>query len=167
MKIKLPRPVGFDARLLEVRAHVRYPEDSDFIEFKTDDEGNEYKNYISDDADNPKIPCVESDPDIWGHQRFYWKPIIDIDNGRITNWEAGVNAHIFYKVCDEFECYLEDKDGHVILPYDGYVPRFMAIEEEGYGDYIDMIVDGNGFIKGWKFDFYSIDEIYNEEFWVV
>ena len=26
----------------------------------------------------------------------------------------------------------------------------MAIEEEGYGDYIDMVVDGNGCIKNWK-----------------
>ena len=64
MKINILRPVEFDVKLLEVRAFIRYPEDSDFIEFKTDDEGNEYKNYISDDADNPKIPCVESDPDI-------------------------------------------------------------------------------------------------------
>lgn len=159
MKINILKPVEFDVKLLEVRAHIRYPEDSDFIEFKTDDEGNEYKNYISDDEENPKIPCVESDPDIYGRQRFYWKPIIDIENGRIINWESGVNAHIFYKVCDEFECYLEDKDGHVIVSYNGYVPGFMAIEDEGYGDYIDMIVDANGFIKNWVFDSYSVARI--------
>ena len=35
----------------------------------------------------------------------------------------------------------------------------MAIEEEGYGDYIDMIVDANGFIKNWTFDSYSIERI--------
>lgn len=159
MKINIIRRIECDAKFLEVRARIRYPEDSEFIEFNTDDEGNEYKNYISDDEENPIIPCVESDPDIYGNQRFYWKPIIDIENGRITNWESGVNVHIVYKVCDEFECYLEDKDGHVILPYDGYVPDFMAIEEEGYGDYIDMIVDANGFIKNWVFDSSSIEEI--------
>ena len=35
----------------------------------------------------------------------------------------------------------------------------MAIEDEGFGDYIDMVVDGNGTIKGWRFDNESVNEI--------
>ena len=150
MEVYITKPIKFDIKTIAVKAAVRYPEDASFIEEKVDDQNCPYNNYISDDDENPKIPFIEVEKDNYGHKRFYWQPTIDIENGIILNWPKGVKAHIFYKVCDEFECTAYDKNDNEVLHYEGYVPNFMAIEEEGYGDYIDMIVDGNGCIKNWK-----------------
>lgn len=150
MEVYISKSVKYDAKTIEVKAVVRYPEDSDFIEVKTDDNGNKYKNYISDDEENPKMPFIEIEYDKYGHKNFYWHPTIDVETGIILNWPKGVNAYISYKVCDEFECKVYDENDNEVLHYEGYVPDFMAIEQEGYGDYIDMIVDENGYINDWK-----------------
>ena len=146
MKITILKPVEFEAKFLKVRAGVRYPEDSEFIEV----ENNRKVNYISDDEENPKMPFMEVEYDKYGHKKFYWTPTIDLENGVIINWPKGVKVHVFYKVCDDFECTVYDEYYNEVLHYEGYVPDFMAIEEEGYGDYIDMIIDENGCIQNWN-----------------
>ena len=150
MEVYIPKQIKYSVKTISVKAAVRYPEDSDFIEFQTDDTGNKCKNYISDDEENPKMPFIEVGYDKYGNKEFYWHPTIDIENGIILNWPKGINAYISYKVCDEFECKVYDENDNEVLHYEGYVPDFMAIEQEGYGDYIDMIVDENGYINDWK-----------------
>lgn len=146
MKINIIKPVEFEAKFLKVRAGVRYPEDSEFIEVENDHNVN----YISDDEENPKMPFMEVENDKYGHKKFYWTPIIDLENGVIIDWPKGVKVHVFYKVCDDFRCNISDENDNEVLHYEGYVPDFMAIEEEGYGDYIDMIIDENGCIQDWN-----------------
>ena len=146
MKITILKPVEFEAKFLKVRAGVRYPEDSEFIEVENDRKVN----YINDDEENPKMPFMEVENDKYGHKKFYWTPIIDLENGIIINWPKGVKVHAYYKVCDDFECTVYDEYDNEVLHYEGYVPDFMAIEEEGYGDYIDMIIDENGCIQDWN-----------------
>lgn len=147
MKINIIKPVEIEIKFLKVRAGVRYPEDSEFIEVENDRKVN----YISDDDENPKMPFIEVEYDKYGHKKFYWTPTIDLENGVIINWPKGVKTHVFYKVCDDFRCTISDEnDNNEVLHYEGYVPDFMAIEEEGYGDYIDMIIDENGYIQDWN-----------------
>ena len=146
MKINIIKPVEIEAKFLKVRAGVRYPEDSEFIEVENDRKVN----YISDDEENPKMPFMEVEYDKYGHKKFYWTPTIDLENGVIVNWPKGVKVHVFYKVCDDFECTAYDEYDNEVLHYEGYVPNFMSIEEEGYGDYIDMIIDENGCIQKWN-----------------
>lgn len=62
----------------------------------------------------------------------------------------GFNADVHYKVCDDFQCDILDKDMDVIESYDGYVPKVMCPKDNGYGDYIIMDIDENGFIQGWN-----------------
>ena len=143
MKINIIKPVEIEAKFLKVRAGVRYPEDSEFIETENDRKVN----YISDDEENPKMPFMEGENDKYGHKKFYWTPTIDLENGVIVNWPKGVKVHVFYKVCDDFECTVYDEYDNEVLHYEGYVPDFMSIEEEGYGDYINMIIDENGCIQ--------------------
>ena len=159
MKITILKPVEFEAKFLKVKAGVRYPEDSEFIEVNMDDDGKPYNNYISDDDENPKMPFMEVENDKYGHKSFYWQPTIDLETGTIINWPKGIKAHVFYKVCDDFRCTVYGENDNAVLKYKGYVPEFMAPEDEGFGDYIDMVVDGNGTIKGWWFDDESINEI--------
>ena len=82
---------------------------------------------------------------------WYWCPIIDLATGRIINWKQGVRASISYKVVDEFSCEIKDSDNAVVASYEGYVPSFMAITDEGYGDYIYLDIDENQIIQDVKF----------------
>lgn len=135
-----------DRLMVKVVAHVRYWEDSEI-------------NGVDDDNNNPKMPCVTGIYDRSG--RRFWCPFIDVETGRIINWEKGVEASIHYKVCDE--CGLTIMKGDTVLYEDeDYVPEFLCPKEEGYGDYIIMDIDGEGFIKNWdKSKVY--DFIFNEE----
>ena len=104
-------------------------------------------NGVSDSENPPTIPCAEF---IHADNEYRWRPIIDIDNGVITNWEKGFTAQVHYKVCDDGIYTVTDKDGNIIVEHEGYVPSIMCPEDEGYGDYIIMNIDENGFIQGWE-----------------
>jgi hypothetical protein len=86
--------------------------------------------------------CIYSD-----HWR--WRPIINIEKGQVLNWQQGIIANVFYKVCDGFACSFTDYSSASILDYEGYVPNFMCPKDEPDGDYIIMDIDENGYIKGW------------------
>ncbi len=124
-----------DIKTLHVKAGVRYWEDStvDGIE---DEEGK-------------LIPCRKGD---------YWVPVIDMDKGQIINWKIGVKAEIHYKVCDDGEYIFKDDKGKTVLMKEGYVPNIMSPKENGYGDYIIMDIDMNGFIKEWYADIEDITD---------
>ena len=102
----------------------------------------------------PGIPCAEQikekPTDCIYADHWRWRPIIDVETGLITNWRTGVNANIHYKVCDEFSCIFQDDKGLVIYQYDGYVPPFMYPKSNGYGDYIIMDINENGYIQDWN-----------------
>jgi hypothetical protein len=128
MKVKLLIEKEYEANKLHVEAGVRYWEDTT----------------VNGEEDHKKlIPCVSGE---------VWKPIIDIDTGQITNWISGFTADVHYKVCDQGRYTLFDEDGIQITSIDGYVPTCMCPKECGYGDYIIMEIDKDGFIKDWKFD---------------
>lgn len=114
---------------IDVYARVRYFEDGKV-------------NGEKDDNENPKIPCVNFD---------YWMPRINISTGQIINWEKGMTADIHYKVCDE--CRITIMAGENIL-YDeeDYVPDFLCPNDKGYGDYIIMSIDADGYINNWNYD---------------
>lgn len=156
MKVIVNRPVELDVKTLFVKAHVRYPENS-MIQEGPDDE------WAEDDADQPKMPCMAYVD--CKYKGWYWCPIIDLTTGKIINWRQGVRASISYKVCDEFECEVKDSDNAIVASYNGYVLNFMAITDEGYGDYIYLDIDENGMIENWSFDEYDfkkLDEYYEE-----
>lgn len=95
-----------------------------------------------DDNENPKMPCVSFD---------CWEPRINIATGQILNWEKGVTAKIYYKVCDE--CRISIVAGeNIVYDEEDYVPDFLCPDEEGYGDYIIMSIDADGYINNWNHD---------------
>lgn len=124
-KIKVLKEV--EVKTLVVEAGARYWEDAtvDGVE----------------DENGDLIPCRDGD---------YWKPIIDLETGIITNWTQGVTADIYYKVCDDGTYKLLDVDGNEVVSIDGYVPDIMCPNGEGFGDYIIMKVGENGKIDNWK-----------------
>lgn len=127
-KIKILKEVN--VKSLHVYAKVRYWEDSE-VNGQSDENG-----YL--------IPFREGE---------IWEPIIDLDKGKIIDWPIGTTANIHYKVCDAGSYMLFDDQGYFICEIrDGYVPRIMCPDEPGYGDYIIMQIDENGFIDNFTVD---------------
>lgn len=136
-KIKIEKEV--DLIHLVVKAEVRYWEDSEI-------------NGESDTENGDNVPCK------FGN---IWTPHIEIDSGRILNWNKGTKAEIHYKVADCCGWYIVGNDGETALSAeDGYVPDTLCPKESGYGDYIIMDIDEDGFIQDWKF---NIDDFMKEE----
>ncbi len=130
MKIIIKKPVEYEAKYLQVDAEVRYWDDAEV-------------NGVEDSEDQGKatMPCKENTS---------WKPLIDIDSGKILNWEEGVEARTHYKVCDAGVYTLLDEEKNEIIKKDGYVPDIMCPGGDGYGDYIIMDIDKDGQIQNWK-----------------
>ena len=116
-------------KYLIVSANVRYWEDTtvDGIE----------------DSDGSQIPCRSGNS---------WDPIIELKNGQIINWNSKVEADIHYKICDAGQYWLADENQNKKFKWSGdYVPdKILCVGDKGYGDYIILKVDKNGFILRWK-----------------
>lgn len=148
MEIAVMKLIAYEAKYLKVDAGVRYWDDAKVNgEYDTNCEDRE------NPGGAPTIPCAEYVGEqhrvLYG-ENWRWRPIIDIETGQIINWKQGTTADIHYKVCDDFRCEILDEEKEVIASYEGYVPDVMCPDDEGYGDYIIMSVDGNGFIQGWN-----------------
>lgn len=132
--IKIEKEV--DLKTLHVEAGVRYWEDTEI-------------NGEPDTEDGDHVPCKFGD---------LWKPIIDLETGQILNWEQGKKANVHYKVCDVGSYYIKDAEGNTAMSIEqDYVPSILSPKENGYGDYIIMDIDENGFIQKWKPDLSSFE----------
>lgn len=145
MKLTINKPVEYEAKFLEVDAGVRYWEDAKV--------NGVYDTDCEETDGSPIMPCAEyigEQHRVLRGENWRWRPVIEIETGQIVNWKLGVKASVGYKVCDDFSCDIIDADKKVIISYDGYVPKIMCPAEEGFGDYILMDIDENGFIQKWK-----------------
>jgi hypothetical protein len=98
---------------------------------------------VQDNEHNPKIPC-------YCKEQNSWRPLINLHSGQIQNWVKGAYADVHYKVCDAGTYKLLDENYNLIKAIDGYVPQILCPSENGYGDYVIMHIDENGFIKNFK-----------------
>lgn len=149
MKITITRPVEVDAKFLKVDAGVRYWEDAKVNgKYDTDCEDSENLDAA------PTIPSAEyvgEQNRVLHGANWRWRPLIDVETGQIVNWQQGTQASVHYKVCDDGIYELLDMDEYVITGiYNDYVPKVMCPADDGYGDYIIMHIDENGFIQGWN-----------------
>lgn len=148
MEIKVMKPTVINVKKIEVDAVVRYWEDSEVngvFDFNCDVDENE-----------PRMPCVEhvrktnSILPVKRSQEFHWKPIIDIETGRIENWREGTTANVEYILID-IRINILDENCYNIHTYESeYVPDILCPKFDGYGDYIIMRIDQNGYIQGWN-----------------
>ena len=131
--------MSLNAKYLLVDAEPRYWEDTE-VNNEVDENGS-------------LVPCREKDK---------WQPLIDLSQGQILNWEQGKIAKIHYKVCDKGEYFLlnENKD-KVAKYYSFYVPDILSPKRDGFGDYIILNVDEDGFIDEFKNEI--IDEQWQSE----
>ncbi|MCK9549160.1 hypothetical protein [Aquamicrobium sp.] len=112
-----------------------------------------------EDADGSRIPCREgtaADNDHFGGGN--WRPVIDLDTGKIEGWPEGTIASIHYKVCDDGDYELLDEERNVVKAIDGYVPSIMCPEGQGHGDYVIMEIAADGTIANWRADLSDFEE---------
>lgn len=145
MKLTINKPVNYEAKFLKVDAGVRYWNDAKVNGVEDTD--------VEETGNAPTIPCAEyigEQNRVLRENDWRWRPIIDIDEGKIVNWKQGVTARIHYKVCDDGIYEVIEANGNVVAAYEGYVPNIMCPAGKGFGDFIIMNVDENGIIEGWK-----------------
>lgn len=140
MKFERKEVVEYDVEKIRCMMGVRYWEDA----------------YVNDveDSEGDKIPLRKG---------YTWDITIDLESGTIENWTKGVTASVDYKVCDAGVYQLIDYDGNVVAERDHYVPNFLAPKGGGYGDYVIMNINENGYIENWKVDLYDMQEYFGED----
>lgn len=80
--------------------------------------------------------------------------MIDVDSKKLVGWmETNDIVSIFAKVRDEGIYRYYDKDKNVVLEKENeYVPDFLQVEENGFGDYLNMIINKDGVIENFNID---------------
>lgn len=73
---------------------------------------------------------------------------IDIESGTVLNWNGQV-VDTHYKLVDD-GYYELIYNGKVVSEADGYVPPFLGIEEDAFGDYVCLHINSDGTIRGWN-----------------
>lgn len=117
-----------NAVYIEVEAGVRYWEDTTVNDIE--------------DEDGTLIPFRKGGA---------WCPTIDLQTGKVLNWPAGTTANVHYKVCDDGRYWLLDRDFVRIAEREGYVPGdFLCHGDNGYGDYIIMVIGADGRIADYE-----------------
>lgn len=114
--------------IIRIEAEPRYPEDAEV-------------NDVEEDNDNPTMPFLTKQAGT--RDEWLWKFDIDIKTGEIIGWPLDVKAKTHYKVCDCCGIKYGDKK------YRDYVPDFLSLDCDGYGDYITITIEG-GKIKNWN-----------------
>lgn len=82
---------------------------------------------------------------------------IELETGKVLNWCQGNRLETWDKVVDEGVYTLCDSDFNEVVGYDGYVPKMLDRRGDGYGDYLQFIIDENGYILNWEVSFKEFD----------
>lgn len=152
MEIRRKVVVTQQVRYLKATMGVRYYVD---CEYSTDNGKTWNKNFEDTEEESERIkkltPCVVK-KDIGCGADDYLELIIDLNEGKILDWTDGFCLKTHYKVCDDGEYIFLDKDEKEVVnitkEYNQYyVPDFLSLEDEGYGDYVYLNINGDGTIE--------------------
>lgn len=130
MKVELMIKTSLEVAYIAVDAEVRYWDDATV-------------NGV-EDKDGTLIPMRVGE---------YWKPLIELETGRVIDWPEGITADIHYKVCDQGIYTLLDPCRRPVARYKSdYVPsEVLCFGKTGQsGNYIIMKIDATGHVVGWS-----------------
>ena len=95
-----------------------------------------------------------------GNSEIVWN--LNIKTGTIDDWDCG-EVCINFKVVDS-GVYTLVENGKDLVTKEDYVPDFLQIDENGYGDYVEITVDENGHIYDWgETQIQEVFEFFNED----
>ena len=163
MKVNCKATKEFDIDKVICDIDVRYYVDCSFSkdngetwekDFEDDDK--------SDDYVKSQLPCMKevtfTKKNIWSGKetqetRKDWCPVIDVNEGKILDWTPGFCLDTQFKVCDQgVYVYSNQDESQQIVSYDCdeyYVPGWLDEVGDGYGDYLQITINGDGTIKDW------------------
>lgn len=75
--------------------------------------------------------------------------ICGVEDGVSKPWESG-EVYIGFKVVDMGNYILMGNGREIFRKDDEYVPEFLQIEENGWGDYIEIVIEKDGKVRGWN-----------------
>ena len=130
MEIELTVTKKFEVKYLQAEVGARYWEDATV-------------NGV-EDTNGTLIPCRDGE---------YWKPLIELETGKIINWDAGTTAKVHYKSCDDNLFIALDADKKEVKKINSYVINMMCPFAEGFGDYVIMNINEDGIIENFIADF--------------
>ena len=149
MKVRVTRPTDIELRYLKAKMGVRYWVDCKYskdngqtwIDPEDDDEETDAK--VRED-----MPFIVPEKDRWG-MTYYWVITIDLNEGKVLDWPSDFMISTNFKVCDDGEYIFLDENKEEVInitkEYDQYyVPGFLSLEDDGYGDYVYIDVDSEG-----------------------
>jgi len=152
MKVTVITPKEMDSRYLRATMGVRYWVNCDYSK----DDGKTWEgNFDDTDEESERIknliPCVVK-KDSGYYSGDYWELLIDLNEGKVIDWPKGFCIKTYFKVCDDGEYVFLDENKNEVInitkSFDQYyVPDFLALEDNGYGDYVIINIDGNGKIE--------------------
>jgi hypothetical protein len=95
--------------------------------------------------DIPVCQAIEND----GHLTL----TIDIETGVVYGRSLiKHDVRIYSKVCDEGYYMLLDEYNCVVYQFRSYVPDILSCIDNGFGDYLSMVIHPNGSIDNWDSD---------------
>ena len=100
------------------------------------------KEYTEDD-----FPCRKILDD---NYQTFWEITVELKTHRVLEWQevfGGLN--LYAKVTDNGIYTLLDKNKSKIWCIKGYVPNSFLPERDGFGDYINLSISKDGFVKNW------------------
>lgn len=168
MKINRTIKIEQDIKYLKACMGIRHWQDCDYSK----DDGKTWIDACEEDtveeSENMKeiTPCVIKKNIGYGDSD-YWEIIIDLDNGKILDWPNNISIRTHYKVCDDGEYIFLDENKEEVVnitdKYDQYyVPDFLAIEDDGWGDYVYLNIDNQGNIEHFDIMKEKIEEYFDE-----
>lgn len=151
MKVKVLQPVDVEVTYLDVHCGGRFYVEELYMEGPN---GEIFSPETMSDIKNRF-------PDLVDEGEFYL--CICLDNGKVMNWPDGWSANFRdMKIVDEGTYALYDGGRNLINVCGGYVPNILSIEEEGYGDYFEFVIN-NGVINNWKANANLIEELMSQD----
>ena len=163
MKVNIKTTKEFDIDKVICDIDVRYYVDCSFSK----DNGETWEKDFEDDDKfddyvKSQLPCMKEvtykKRGIWSNiestlTRQDWCPVIDVNEGKILDWTPRFCLNAQFKVCEQgVYVYSNQDESQQIVSYDCgeyYVPGWLDEVGDGYGDYLQITINGDGTIKDW------------------
>lgn len=155
--VRKPEPININKVI--VSANVIYWEDCEIggQEFDEGSDENVIKDLLGRYDNEYKIGLVDGN---------LLRLIINPETGKVENYAGEKEVRMHFKVCDECSWEITEHVPNGINPYDAYdnpvlkeenyyVPDFLEIDDNGYGDYIEITIQTDGTIKNWNPEWFA------------
>ena len=155
--VRKPEPVNINKVFISAKVMCWEDCEIDGQEFDEDSDENVIKDLLGRYDKEYKIGLVDGD---------LLRLVINPETGKVENYAGEKEVRMHFKVCDECSWEITEHIHNGVNPYDAYdnpvlkvendyVPDFLEIDDDGWGDYIEITIQADGIIKDWNPDWFA------------